>query len=37
MDSSSLMDWILGGLAFIILLSGLWMLFSGLQGTGDKF
>jgi hypothetical protein len=36
MATNTLPDWILGSLALSILLGGLLMLFSGVQGMGDK-
>lgn len=37
MDANSSLDWILGGFALLILLSGLVMLLSGVRKMGDKF
>jgi hypothetical protein len=36
MEGNTPLDWVLGGLALIILLGGLWMLFSGVQDMGNK-
>jgi hypothetical protein len=36
MEGNTLLDWVLGGLALVILLGGLWMLFSGVQHMGNK-
>ncbi|KGF71892.1 NAD synthetase [Neosynechococcus sphagnicola sy1] len=33
---TTLLDWILGGLALSILISGLLMLLSGIRSIGDK-
>lgn len=37
MDANSSLDWVLGGLALLILLSGLVMLLNGVRKMGDKF
>jgi hypothetical protein len=37
MEPNSFSDWILGGLALLILLSGLFMLLNGVRKMGDKF
>lgn len=34
MENTAVMDGILGGLALLILLGGLWMLLSGVKGMG---
>lgn len=36
MMENSWMDWVLGGLALLILLSGLIMLLSGVKGMNDQ-
>jgi hypothetical protein len=35
-ETNTSLDWVLGGLALLILLGGLWMLFSGVGSMGDK-
>lgn len=37
MSTDTIIDGILGGIALSILLGGMWMLFSGVRGMGDKF
>lgn len=37
MEPNSSLDWILGGLAFLILFSGLVMLLNGVRKMSDKF
>ncbi|NES80810.1 MAG: NAD synthetase [Moorea sp. SIO2B7] len=36
MEPNNLMDWILGGVALLVLLGGLWMLLSGVKEMGGK-
>ncbi|WP_422661874.1 NAD synthetase [Pannus brasiliensis] len=36
METNSVMDWILGGLAIAITVAGLWMLLSGIRSMGGK-
>lgn len=36
MQTNTLLDWILGGLALSILLGGLWMLLGGVREMGKK-
>ena len=36
MEPNALLDWILGGLALAIALSGLWMLVGGILKMNDK-
>jgi hypothetical protein len=36
METTSLMDLVAGGLALVILISGLLMLFNGISAFGDK-
>ena len=36
METNTLLDWILGSLALVIAIAGLWMLLSGVKEMGDK-
>jgi hypothetical protein len=36
MQENTPLDWLLAGLALLILLGGIWMLFSGVQDMGKK-
>jgi hypothetical protein len=36
MAANTILDWILGGVAFGILIGGMLMLFSGVKGMSDK-
>ena len=35
MDTLPNLDWLLGGIAIVILLGGLWMLLDGVKSMGD--
>jgi hypothetical protein len=37
MSNNTIIDGILGGIAFSVLLGGMWMLFRGVRDMGDKF
>jgi hypothetical protein len=36
MEPNTALDWMLGGLALLILIGGLWMLLSGVREMGGK-